>query len=302
MVVAREEAESEPAAREAGPEPPPLGWRVGALLFALRAVIDALWLLLLDTRDGELLISIAIDVGLAAALVVGWQRAVAICIVRAGLGWLYASLILLASTAPRVAAIVSAIELLGAIALVLPLWGRASPRHVIASGVAFAGYAVAAVGAPSLIAAYGTGAEVTELEGTTLPYRLELPPTGWREPAEDSGVEAWLVREDVDAAITIRTELGATPSEQALDRLEARALEDSQTRSEQSVVLEQSEIPRGRVLHIVERDGSTDHHVLAQIIVVPGVGYRIEAMVSDAHFRAMEAELRAILASFDPGQ
>lgn len=302
MVVAPEEAEREPVAREAGPEPPPLGWRVGALLFALRAVLDAVWLMLSDTRDGELLVSIAIDVGLAAALVVGWQRAVAICIVRAGLGWLYASLILLASTPPRVAAIVSAIELLGAIALVMPLWGRAPRGRVIASGVVFAGYAVAAVGAPFLIAAYGTDAEVTELEGTTLPYRLELPPTGWREPAEHSDVEAMLVREDVDAAIIVRTELGATPSEQALDRLEARALEDSQTRSEQATVLGQSEIPRGRVMHILERHGSTDYHVLVHIIVVPGVAYRIEAMVSDAHFRAMEAELRAILASFDPGQ
>lgn len=302
------EPEQDPAADEPRPRAVPSAIYLAAALFASRALVDV-FLGANAGFDRSAVLNVVVDLGLAAALALGWERAVAVGILRVGIGWMLGAGVALGTLPPLIARFVVVVELLGAIALLLVLVGTPARGRLVVAGVLFAAYALVALSTPwtvpSLIEAAGA---VTEIRGSTLDYRLSFPETGWREVDPDPsgedhvGARRWFARPDVGGLVVIHTDLGASPTTLSLDAFQRRVTAELELQVEQVAVIEERELPRGRIVHAVWRDAEGDVHALVGLFVVPGVAYRITASAPAARFAELEAELRSIVESFDSGQ
>jgi hypothetical protein len=280
----------------------------GACLLGIHAAASAILAIVLEDglrSGGSLAFEVVIDVVLGALLVARWERAVALAIVRLGAGAVILSGVALTIGAPGLVAI----ELVGVLAMALVLFG--SPTVLRAR----AGLALASVHALALVIALTTGyglgisdGSTTELRGAHLPYRLALPPTGWVAPHEEvrrlemPDVDSWAVREDVGAEVMVVARLGVDPTGVTVDELERDAIASLGDPSEVAVI-DRDERPSGRrVVHAVVRvPAAGDADVIVGVQVVPGVAYRVVAVVDSQRFPQMESELRGIVESFEPG-
>lgn len=199
--------------------------------------------------------------------------------------------------------------------MILPMVERAPEEHRprattsrrarVAAGL---GAALLALAAGALVARSARDAEITSIEGGTLPYRLALPATGWRLRDRDEArleapeADAWAERPDVPADLIVVTELGADPEQRSLDDLEDRAIVELELAAERVAVLEREELARGRMIVLSGQTPDGEVRAVIGLFLVPGVAYRVVLTVGAPGFSAIDGELRDIVRSFDPGQ
>lgn len=289
--------------------PLPTGMSHGAALFALRAVTNVILSVAVpDERgapDPTLFVAGLVDAGLAVALVVGWERAIALGLARAVIAGVVETFACVAMGLHGLAVMM----LVGALALAIVLSGVPSTlraRAGVALGAAHAIVLVVAVTTGTGVGAFSLG-PITEIRGQNLPYHITLPPTGW-EIRDDETVayegpdaDVWAIRSDVLAHLVVVPELGVDPAATSLDDRE-RALVAGLEEHAQVAVLDREDIARGRVVHLVVREpGHADVEIVAGVFLVPGVAYLVQTAIESARFEEHESELRGMVRSFDPG-
>lgn len=173
-----------------------------------------------------------------------------------------------------------AVELLASTAMILALVGAPTPARLASAaalfGASLVGTSIIVAGGPSML----DRPEVDVIEGSTLPYRLDLP-SGWREASwDDSEWPADRVVERVtsDAVVRVVTQLGASPATVNLDDLQQRVEADLALRGDSPVTaLAVRPLREGRLVHMVGRGVAGDVHVVTALVVEPGVAHRVEA-------------------------
>lgn len=164
--------------------------------------------------------------------------------------------------------------------MILALVGAPTPARLASAaalfGASLVGTSIIVAGGPSML----DRPEVDVIEGSTLPYRLDLP-SGWREASwDDSEWPADRVVERVtsDAVVRVVTQLGASPATVNLDDLQQRVEADLALRGDSPVTaLAVRPLREGRLVHMVGRGVAGDVHVVTALVVEPGVAHRVEA-------------------------
>lgn len=281
--------------------------RVAALFFSVEALFGLYWLATGGELGGTELVGMTIDAGLAFALFVGWDYAIALGLVRTVLGTGLSLLELSTYDLPRpVVYALTALQIAGAAGLLLVLVGRPSQRRLIAGAAVFAVYALGAVALPSLLPGLSAmQLSTSALEGERLPYRLALPGEGWTEvdpgPEVVMGAEVAAHHAALDAFIAVKPQMGISSRTERLEDRAELAIGDLRGRYTDVAELSRTQLASGLLVEVVTREGSEERRFFLGLFLSSGVAYLVEASVPSEREPEAGERLRDAIGAFDPG-